>query len=277
MSSAGPTIGFVGLGTMGAALARRLLEQEYQVIGYNRTRAKAEALEPAGLHLVDSPREAAARSDVCFSMVTDDPSLNAVARGDSGIIAGLRPRAIYVELSTVSPQLARRLANETSAVGATMLDAHVRQRRARPQRPARLDGWRPTEDARRGPAGPSGHRRKITWVGGPGDGKLMKLATNLQVSVQTLAFAESLRRRLANAPASRTVHARPAGEGVVHHRPRSRTCGLRWKSPTSWAQPCPQQARLPMPTRALLEPGEAREAAAIYDVVDELRPTTTVR
>lgn len=187
-------IGFVGLGTMGGAIAARLLEKGYPVVGYNRTRTKAEALVPAGLDVVESPREAAARSEVCFSMVTDDASLSAVARGEKGIIAGLRPGSVYVELSTVGPQLARELAKEVSAVEATMLDApvsgsvgHARNGRLSfmvggPA--ATLDKVRPVLLA---------IGEKITRVGQAGDGKLMKLATNLQVYVQTLAFAESMR------------------------------------------------------------------------------------
>lgn len=189
-----PVIGFVGLGTMGGSIAARLLEKGHRVLGYNRTRSRAEALAPAGLQVVNSPKEAAASSDVCFSMVTDDASLQAVARGPDGIIAGLRPGAIYVELSTVSPQVARDLAGETSRAGASLLDAPVSGSvaHARSGRlsfmvggdPGVLESARPILLA---------IGEKITRVGNPGDGKLMKLATNLQVYVQTLAFAESLR------------------------------------------------------------------------------------
>jgi 3-hydroxyisobutyrate dehydrogenase-like beta-hydroxyacid dehydrogenase len=189
-----PIIGFVGLGTMGSAIATRLLEKGYRVVGYNRTRAKAEALEPAGLDVVDLPRETAARSHVCFSMVTDDASLAAVARGTDGIIAGLQRDSIYIELSTVGPQIARELSKEATAVRSTLLDAPVSGSvgHARSGKLSFMVG---------GPARALEQVRtilqaigeKITWVGEAGDGKLMKLATNLQVYVQTLAFAESMR------------------------------------------------------------------------------------
>ena len=189
-----PTIGFVGLGTMGGSIATRLLETGHRVVGYNRTRARAQALEPAGLQVVDSPRETAAASDVCFSMVTDDASLQAVARGPNGIIAGLRRGAVYVELSTVSPPLARDLASETSRAGAALLDAPVSGSvaHARSGRLSFMVGGDPAAlESVTSILLAIGE--KITRVGNPGDGKLMKLATNLQVYAQTLAFAESLR------------------------------------------------------------------------------------
>jgi len=98
-----PTIGFVGLGTMGGTIAARLLERGYRVVGYNRTRSKAEALRQNGMEIADSPRETAARADVCFSMVTDTDALAAVARGENGIIAGLKPGSVYVCLLYTSP------------------------------------------------------------------------------------------------------------------------------------------------------------------------------
>src|SRR5207245_11776305 len=98
MSRPTPTIGFVGLGTMGGTIAARLLERGYLVVGYNRTRSKAEALRKDGLELVDSPRQAAARADVCFSMVTDTNALATVAHGKHGIIAGLKPGTVYVDM-----------------------------------------------------------------------------------------------------------------------------------------------------------------------------------
>src|SRR5260370_26207358 len=97
------TIGFIGLGAMGAPLASRLLDGN-RVYGTNRTQAKATALIEQGLIWRNTPREVAAASDVVFSMVTDDTALAAITDGDDGILAGLRPRAIHVETSTLSPR-----------------------------------------------------------------------------------------------------------------------------------------------------------------------------
>src|SRR5437016_1123544 len=119
------TLAFVGLGAMGSRLARRLLEAKHPVTGYNRTAAKARALEAAGLKLAPSPRAAVEGAVAVFSMVTDDPALGAVALGENGIVAGLGRGAVWVEMSTVSPAVTRELGAVVAARGAAMLDAPV--------------------------------------------------------------------------------------------------------------------------------------------------------
>ena len=113
----GTTIGFVGLGSMGGPLAGRLLYRN-RVFGTNRTRSKASALIDRGLIWRDTPREVAAAADVLFSMVADDAALAAVTSGPDGILAGLQPGALYVEMSTVSPGASRELSRRVRAAGA---------------------------------------------------------------------------------------------------------------------------------------------------------------
>jgi 3-hydroxyisobutyrate dehydrogenase-like beta-hydroxyacid dehydrogenase len=117
-------IGFVGLGSMGAPLAGRLLYRN-QVFGTNRTKSKASALIAEGLIWRDTPREVAAASEVVFSMVTDDAALAAVTSGPDGVLAGLRPGALYIDMSTVSPGASRELAGQVRSRAATMIDAAV--------------------------------------------------------------------------------------------------------------------------------------------------------
>ncbi|PYM20058.1 MAG: NAD(P)-dependent oxidoreductase, partial [Candidatus Rokuibacteriota bacterium] len=83
-------VGFVGLGDMGGRMARRLLDGGHTVVGYNRTRAKAQWLIDKGMRFADTPRAAAEAGDAVFTMVTDTAALNAVAHGADGIIAGLK-------------------------------------------------------------------------------------------------------------------------------------------------------------------------------------------
>jgi 3-hydroxyisobutyrate dehydrogenase-like beta-hydroxyacid dehydrogenase len=186
-------LGFVGLGLMGGNIAHRLLAAGHHVVGYNRTASRAHWLVEAGLQLETSPRRVAEAADIVFSSVSDSAALRAVAEGPDGIVAGLRPGSVWVELSTVSPGLIRQLAGQVEAAGGKLLDAPVsgsvitiRQGQLgfmvggdahvlEQVKPFLLD------------IGP-----KITHVGGNGQGALMKLATNLQVAVQTLAFAESV-------------------------------------------------------------------------------------
>ena len=117
-------IGFVGLGSMGAPLAGRLLYRN-KVFGTNRTKSRASALIAEGLIWRSTPREVAAAAEVVFSMVTDDAALAAVTSGPDGILAGLRPGALYIDMSTVSPGASRQAADRARLAGATMIDAPV--------------------------------------------------------------------------------------------------------------------------------------------------------
>jgi len=186
------TIGFVGLGSMGAPLAGRLLKGN-PVYGTNRTRARASALIRQGLIWRDTPREVAASAQVVFTMVTDDAALAAVTSGPDGILAGLRPGSVYVDMSTVSPQASRELAARAQQAGAAMLDAPVSG-----SVPAAGNGTLAIMVG--GPAGtfqtvaPLLRRlgSSVTYVGGNGQGLLLKLAINISLAAQMLAFSEGV-------------------------------------------------------------------------------------
>ena len=185
-------IGFVGLGSMGAPLAARLLPGN-EVQGTNRTRAKAGALIEQGMIWRDTPREAAAAAQVVFSMVTDDAALAAITSGPDGILAGLPPGSIYVDMSTVSPHASRELAGRVRRAGATMIDAPVSG-----SVPAAENGTLSIMAG--GPAEAFGNvapllrrlGRNVTHVGGNGQGLLLKLAINISLAAQMLAFSEGL-------------------------------------------------------------------------------------
>jgi 3-hydroxyisobutyrate dehydrogenase len=187
-------LGFVGLGAMGSRLARRLLEADFTVVGYNRTAAKAQPLVDAGMRLGSSPREVAEASDVVFSMVTDNDALRAVALGRDGIVSGLKHDAVYVEMSTVSPAVTREIGEAVAARGAAMLDAPISGSTitveagtasiAAGGEASALERARPYLLA----MAPGG----ITHVGPLGLAKTMKIATNLGLAVQMLAFCEAV-------------------------------------------------------------------------------------
>ncbi len=118
-------LGFVGLGLMGSRIVKRLLAAGHPVYGYNRTRAKADELVEAGMQWKETPREVAQAADITFSMVTDTAALSSITEGPDGILAGLAPGKIYVDMSTVSPRLSRELARRVTATGARMLEAPV--------------------------------------------------------------------------------------------------------------------------------------------------------
>ena len=187
------TLGFVGLGTMGSRMAQRLLDAGHPVVGYNRTREKAKPLVDRGMRLADSPRAVSTAAEVVFSMVTDSEALRAVTLGADGLVAGLRPGATYVDMSTVSPSTTREVGAAVEARGAAMLDAPVSGSIATLEQgklaimvggdPGVLERVRPYLAA----IGPT-----ITYVGPLGLAVTMKIAINLSLGVQMLAFSEAV-------------------------------------------------------------------------------------
>ena len=99
-------LGFIGLGVMGGNMVSRLLEKGHTVIGFNRTRSKAQWLIDKGMKFADSPKAAAAASEVTFSMVTNAAGLAAVTDGPDGLLAGLCAGKFHIDMSTVSPAVA---------------------------------------------------------------------------------------------------------------------------------------------------------------------------
>ncbi|MBO0702673.1 MAG: NAD(P)-binding domain-containing protein, partial [Candidatus Dormibacteraeota bacterium] len=118
-------VGFVGLGAMGSRIAGRMLTGGHDLVVYNRTRARAEPLLRRGATWRSNASEVAADAEVVFTMVSDPAALAAVTEGPAGILAGLRPGTVYVDLSTVSPAASRSLAERVREKGCFMLDAPV--------------------------------------------------------------------------------------------------------------------------------------------------------
>jgi 3-hydroxyisobutyrate dehydrogenase-like beta-hydroxyacid dehydrogenase len=185
-------IGFVGLGHMGGNMAARFLGAGYEVHGEARSRDEVQGLVSQGLRWQDTPREVAATADVIFTSLPDDDVLEAVASGPDGILSGISPGKIWVDVSTVSPRVSREIADRVHAIGAVMLDAPV-------------SGSVPQVDAGTltimvgGDVGAYARVEPLlrelgmpTHVGENGQGLALKLAINISLAVQMLAFSEGL-------------------------------------------------------------------------------------
>jgi len=186
-------LGFIGLGAMGGRITKRLLDAGHTVTGYNRTKSKARWLLEAGMRWGDTPRAVAEAADITFTMVTNTTALHEVLGGPDGVLAGLGKGKIYIDMSTVSPAASRHLASQVAAKDAHMLDVPVSgsvitleqgnlslmvggARAIFEQvKPILLD------------IGP-----KVNYVGGNGQAVLLKIAINLNLQVQILAFYEGL-------------------------------------------------------------------------------------
>jgi 3-hydroxyisobutyrate dehydrogenase-like beta-hydroxyacid dehydrogenase len=186
------TLGFVGLGHMGGAMAARLLGAGHPVFGEELSREHAQALVDQGLQWLPTPREVAQAADMVFTSVPDDRALEAVASGQDGILEGLSAEKLWVDVSTVSPRASRRLAQIVQARGAALLDAPVSG--SVPQVQAGtltiMVGGDAEAYARAEPI-----LRELgmpTHIGENGQGLVLKLAINISLAAQMLAFAEGL-------------------------------------------------------------------------------------
>lgn len=190
-------IGFIGLGLMGRPMAMNLLKAGHSVTVWNRTSSRAQELVAAGATLAKSPREAAAASDILFTIVSDPPALEEVLWGhqgnNDGALAGLRPGSIYIDSSTVAPALTRRVAAVCAEHDVRYLDAPVtggdwgaREGNLVFMIGGGVDTLREVE-AVLGVLG-----KKWFHLGANGAGQTVKLAMNAILALQVGAMAEAL-------------------------------------------------------------------------------------
>ncbi|MCZ7542731.1 MAG: NAD(P)-binding domain-containing protein [Anaerolineae bacterium] len=118
-------VGYIGLGLMGASMARNLMKAGYQLVVHNRSRAIVEKLAAEGATPAASPREVAAQSDFVFTNLPDSPDVEAVVLGEDGVIEAARDGMIYIDNSTIKPETARMIAARLAEVGVLALDAPV--------------------------------------------------------------------------------------------------------------------------------------------------------
>lgn len=186
-------LGFVGLGVMGGQMVARLLSKGHTVTGYNRTRSKAQWLIDKGMKWADSPRAVAAAADITFAMVTNAAAIADITDGPDGIIAGLGKDKIFIDMSTISPAASRATAAKVRARGADMVDGPVSGSVITLQEgklSVMVGGRRETFDRVKPlllDIGP-----KVTHVGDNGLALAMKIAVNLSLAVQMLAFSEGV-------------------------------------------------------------------------------------
>jgi 3-hydroxyisobutyrate dehydrogenase-like beta-hydroxyacid dehydrogenase len=186
-------LGFVGLGVMGGQMVNRLLGKDHTVTGYNRTRSKAQWLIDRGMKWADSPRAVAAAADITFAMVTNSAALGTIAEGPDGILAGLSKGKIFVDMSTVSPNVSRSLAAKVREKGADMVDAPVSGSVITLQEgklSVMVGGRRDTFERLKPVLQDIGP--KVTYVGDNGLALAMKIAINLSLATQMMAFSEGV-------------------------------------------------------------------------------------
>lgn len=186
-------IGFIGLGAMGAGMVSRLLAAGHTVTGWNRTKAKSAPLVEQGMRWADSPREVASQAEIVFSIVTDAAAVRDVALGADGVISGLRKDGIYLDMSTIAPDASRAIAAEFDAAGLIMQDAPISGSPvtlAQGKASIMVGGNRAAFERARPVLLDIG--AKATYIGESGLAVQMKLAINLVLMVEVIAFGEGI-------------------------------------------------------------------------------------
>jgi 3-hydroxyisobutyrate dehydrogenase len=185
--------GFAGLGRMGSAMARRLLDAGHSLTVWNRSASRSNELVAAGARRAGSPRELGESSEIVVTMVSDGDALREVLHGDDGLLAGLGTGSVHVDMSTIGPAAAREFASEVTERGAAWLDAPVSGSTALAERGALtilaggdaeiLERVRPVLESM---------GQTIFHLGGTGAGAAMKVALQGVLSVINEAIAEGL-------------------------------------------------------------------------------------
>jgi 3-hydroxyisobutyrate dehydrogenase-like beta-hydroxyacid dehydrogenase len=186
-------VGFIGLGAMGQVIVPRLLSAGCKVTGWNRSIERAVPLEALGMRRGETPAAVAAASDVTFSILTDGAAVRTVALGGDGVLAGIKSDGVYVDMGTIAPEVTRSVAAEFAKKGIPMLDAPlsgspvtVQQGNASLMIGGDRAAFERVEPVLRA-IGP-----KLTYIGGSGQAVVMKLAVNLLLMVEVIAFGEAM-------------------------------------------------------------------------------------
>ncbi len=186
-------VAFIGMGTMGTAMALNLLKAGHALTVHNRTREREEPLAQAGARRADSPQEAARDADIVIICVSDTPDVEAVVLGENGVIHGAKPGAVVVDMSTISPSATRRMAAQLAAKGIRMLDAPVSGGSEGAQKGTLtiMVGGEADAVAQAMPV-LAAMGRSITHVGPAGSGQLTKAINQVIISGVYLAVAEGM-------------------------------------------------------------------------------------
>ena len=118
-------VGFIGLGIMGMPMARNLIKAGFEVIVYNRTASKADKMVSEGAKKASSPKDVASQCPAVITIVSDTPDVESVILGENGVIEGIKPDSVVIDMSTISPQATQKIATRLREKGGHLLDAPV--------------------------------------------------------------------------------------------------------------------------------------------------------
>ena len=186
-------VSFIGMGTMGTAMALNIIKAGHEITVHNRSRAKEEPMAKAGARRAGSPKEASQEADIIVTCVSDTPDVEGVIMGANGVIHGAQPGAIVIDMSTISPSATRRIAAELAKKGIRMLDAPVSGGSEGAQKGTlTIMVGGSAEDVAQAMPVLSAMGKSITHVGPSGAGQFTKAINQVIISGVYLAVAEGM-------------------------------------------------------------------------------------
>ncbi len=186
-------VGFIGLGIMGRPMALNLAKAGFSLKAYNRTRSRAEEVQGPSIQIVESPAEVAADSEVIIVIVTDSDAVREVIAGPDGILSGIRPGTIVIDMSTIAPAVERELAEALESREAVLIDAPVSGGDVGAQKGTlAIMAGGPREAFDKVAPVLEAMGKTITYCGPVGNGQLTKLCNQILVSINLLAVSEAI-------------------------------------------------------------------------------------
>ena len=195
------TVGFIGLGIMGRPMALNLIKAGYKLVVTSRSQGPVDALTAAGATAVKTPADVARESDVVITMVPDTPDVEKVIRGQNGVLDGLKRGAIVIDMSTISPDVTRQLAEAVAAKGGSMLDCPVSGGEIGAKNATltiMVGGDEKVFERARPILACMGKPESVTYIGPSGSGQVTKLCNQICIAANVAGVAEAYALAKAN-------------------------------------------------------------------------------
>ena len=198
---ASEVVGFIGLGIMGRPMALNLMKAGHRLVVTSRSRGPVDTLVAAGATAVATPADVAREADIIITMVPDTPDVEKVITGKDGILSSLKPGAIVIDMSTISPDVTRRLSAAVAATGGSMLDAPVSGGEIGAKNATltiMVGGDEKTFERARPVLACMGKPESVTYIGPSGSGQVTKLCNQICIAANVAGVAEAYALAKAN-------------------------------------------------------------------------------
>src|SRR5438046_3246821 len=187
-------VGFIGLGVMGKPMAKNLIKGGHSLVVHSRSRGPVDEVVAAGAKAASSPADVARQASVVITMLPDTPDVELVLTGSDGVVSGLQPRAVVIDMSSISPAATRRLASIVAEKGASMLDAPVSGGEIgaiNASLSIMVGGDEATFHRMKPILGVMGDKERVVYIGRSGAGQICKICNQVAIGCALVGVSEA--------------------------------------------------------------------------------------